>query len=412
MHGLVYDLSIPKYVLAKGLGKQFPKLHYGRGSCLSLRELPQPKLPGPGWVRLRPLLTGFCGSDMSTLFFKASPQLEPFNSFPAVLGHEILAEVIEPSPDAKSVQAGQRVAIDPLLPCRLRAIEKPCKACAAGMENGCEMVAEGCLAPGQMIGYHRDLPGGMGTELVAHVSQLHPIPDGIPDETAALVEPLSVCLHAALRHPPRDDDRVLIIGGGPVAFALLWALRALGHRCHITLLTLEKYQLELAKKLGADDTLRAQPDVDEANAVAHKTGGRVYKPVIGPPAMTGGFEQIFDCVGTQSSLQDALRYTRPFGKVVLIGAAGILDRVDWTTVWKNELTIAGSYVYGSELFRGERRHTFDIVIDLLKQRAGPDASTLVTHKFPLEQYARAIEANMRRAQYESVKTLFDLRGLK
>ncbi|MFP2931388.1 alcohol dehydrogenase catalytic domain-containing protein, partial [Pyxidicoccus sp. 3LG] len=131
MKGLVFDLSIPKYVLARGLGGLYPKLHYGAGSCLSLRELPRPALPGPDWVRLKPLLTGLCGSDMATLFFKASPQLEPFNSFPAVLGHEILAEVTELGPQARGVEVGQRVAVDPLLPCRLRGIQPPCKPCAA-----------------------------------------------------------------------------------------------------------------------------------------------------------------------------------------------------------------------------------------------------------------------------------------
>jgi threonine dehydrogenase-like Zn-dependent dehydrogenase len=60
--GLVFDLSIPKYVLAKGVGGLYPKVHYGRGSCLSLRELASPTLPGPDWVRLRPVLSGLCGS--------------------------------------------------------------------------------------------------------------------------------------------------------------------------------------------------------------------------------------------------------------------------------------------------------------------------------------------------------------
>ena len=58
MKGLVFDLSIPKYVLAKGIGGLYPRIHYGPGSCLSLRELPSPTPPGPEWVRLKPLLAG------------------------------------------------------------------------------------------------------------------------------------------------------------------------------------------------------------------------------------------------------------------------------------------------------------------------------------------------------------------
>ena len=370
MKGLVFDLSIPKYVVARDLGGLYPKLHYGAGSCLFLRELPRPTPPGPELVQLRSLLTGLCGSDMATLFFKASPQLEPFNSFPAVLGHEILAEVTELGPATQGVEVGQRVAVDPLLPCRLRGISPPCKPCAADQENGCERIADGCVAAGQMLGYQRDLPGGMGTELVAHPSQLHRVPHGVSDTLGVLVRPLAVRLHAVLKAPPRNEDRVLVIGGGPVAFVMLWALRALGHRCHVTLLAAEDYQLALAKRLGADYAFRVRGDMDEAQEVARRTGAKVYRPVIGPPALTGGFELTIDCIGTAASVQDAPRYTRALGKMVLVGAAGILERVGLTTVWRNELALLGSYVYGPESFRGERRHTFDLVLELLARKEG------------------------------------------
>jgi threonine dehydrogenase-like Zn-dependent dehydrogenase len=411
VRGLVFSLSIPKYVVAKAVGGRFPSVHYGRGSCLSLREVPDPKPPGPDWMELKPRLAGLCGSDMGTIFFKSSPVLEPFNSFPAVLGHEILAQVPEGGERRGSVEPGQRVVVNPLLPCRLRAVEKPCAPCTGGQENGCEMSAEGHLAPGMMLGYHRDLPGAMGERMVAHPSQLYPVPEAISDEVAVLVEPLSVCLHAVLKNPPRAEDRVLIIGGGPVAFGTLWAIRALGHRCHVTLLTTEAYQLELAKAMGADEVMRAaRDDFQEAEAVAKLTGARVYKPVIGPPAMTGGFEQVFDCVGSQASVQDALRYARSLGRVVLLGAAGALERVDWTTVWKNELTIAGSYTYGMEVFRGRALHTFQVVLDLLREREGPDPRPLVTHVFKLSGYGQAIETNLFRGKHKSVKAVFDLRG--
>ena len=401
MKGLVFTLSIPKYAVAKVVGGRFPRVHYGRGSCLAIQDVPEPAVPGPGWVPLRTRMAGLCGSDMATIFFKASPVLEPFNSFPAVLGHEILAEA----------PGGERVVVNPLLPCRLRGLEPPCAACATGRENGCEQTAEGHLAPGLMLGYHRDLPGGMGERMVAHRSQLHPVPDTVPDEVAVLVEPLAVSLHAVLKNTPRDGDRALIIGGGPVAFATLWALRAVGCKCHVTLLTTEGYQLELAKSLGADEVMRAaRDDLEEAQAVAKLTGARVYRPVIGPPAMTGGFEVVFDCVGSQASVQDSLRYARSLGRVVLLGAAGALRLVDWTTVWKNELTIAGSYTYGAEAFRGRTMHTFQVVLELLAKREGPDPRALVTHLFKLSEFGQAIEANLYRGRHRSVKAVFDLRG--
>lgn len=411
MKGLVFELSIPKYALAKAVGARFPSVHYGRLSCLALREVPAPAPPTPEWLPLKPRMTGLCGSDMATIFFKASPVLEPFNSFPAVLGHEILAEIPESGDRRGRFSPGERVVVNPLLPCRLRRIAQLCKPCAAAQENGCEHTAEGHLAPGLMLGFHRDLPGGMGEQLLAHPTQLYPVPEGIPDEVAVLVEPLSVSMHAVLKNTPRDGERVLIIGGGPVAFATLWALRALGLRSKVTLLTTEGYQVDLAKALGADEVLRAvRDDLAEAQEVARLTGAKVYRPVIGPPAMAGGFEVTFDCVGSQASLQDALRYTRAFGKVVLLGGAGILRAIDWTMVWTKELTIAGAYTYGPELFRGRPLHTFEVVLELLQKREGPDPRALVTHTFKLPEYQKAIEANLFRGKHRSVKTVFDLRG--
>lgn len=408
MKGLVFAPTIPRYLLAKAVGRFYPQVHYGAGSCLSLRELPSPSLPGPEWVRLRPLLAGLCGSDIGTLFFKMSLQLEPFNSFPAVLGHEVVAEVVECGPQVRGLEQGQHVAVNPLLPCRLRAISPPCLPCSQGLEQGCLNTAEGCLAPGGLLGYHRDLPGGMGTEMVAHASQLHPLPQGVTDRQGVLVEPLAVAVHAVLRAPPAEGDRVLVIGGGPVAFACLWALRALGYRCHITLLSTESFQLELARRMGADECLRVAAPAAEAEEVARRTGARVYQPSLGPPVLQGGFELTFDCVGSRASVQASLRYTRALGRVVLVGAAGTLERIDWTAVWHSELTLLGSYVYGPESFRGQRRHTFDVVLELLARGEGPDTRPLITHTFPLARYPEAIEANLARSRYQSLKTLFDL----
>lgn len=324
-----------------------------------------------------------------------------------MLGHEVVAEVVELGPRARGVEVGQRVAVNPLLPCSLRRISPPCHACAAGQENGCECLAEGCLAPGQMIGFQRELPGGFGTSMVAHPSQLYTVPDSVTDAQAVLIEPLSVAVHAVLKVPPRPDDEVLIIGGGPVAFATLWALRALGHTCPVTLLAAEPYQLELAKRLGASEVLRLAPDKLLTAEVARRTNAKVYQPIIGPPVVAGGFSLIFECVGGKVSLQDSLRYARTFGRIVLIGAAGVLEKVDWTSVWKNELSIHGSYTYGPEEFRGRKQHTYEVVRTLLQEQSGPDASLLVTHRFALTEYVKAIEANLDRGRHQSVKTVFD-----
>src|SRR5687768_17108404 len=102
MRGVVFDLSIPKYVAAKALGKRIPALYDGAPSCLSLLDdLARPPLPGDGWVRLRPILSGVCGTDLSIVYFKQSMTLTPYASFPFVLGHEVLARVSEVGPGVR-----------------------------------------------------------------------------------------------------------------------------------------------------------------------------------------------------------------------------------------------------------------------------------------------------------------------
>src|SRR5687767_7625852 len=96
MRGVVFDLSLPKYALARGLGKWVPSLYYGKRSCVSLRDnVAEPRKPGEGWISLAPTLSGVCGSDLATIFLHNSPALEPLSSMPCVLGHEVVARATE-----------------------------------------------------------------------------------------------------------------------------------------------------------------------------------------------------------------------------------------------------------------------------------------------------------------------------
>ncbi|MFC0214405.1 zinc-binding dehydrogenase [Paenibacillus chartarius] len=113
------------------------------------------------------------------------------------------------------------------------------------------------------------------------------------------------------------------------------------------------------------------------------------------------------CVGNRRSIHDALRFARNGGKVVLLGLAGILDRIDWTMVWLKELDVKGSFAYGAEDYKGKRMRTLEIAIELM--RLGKvDLTPLITHRFPLEKYkdAFAIVANKGRAS--CIKAIFEL----
>lgn len=406
MRGLVFDISIARYALAKALGKQIPSLYWGPLSCLSLREVPEPALRGPAWAKVAVAAAGFCGSDLSTVLLKMSPALTPFSSFPAVLGHEIFGHIAEVGAGARAAgwKEGDRVAINPAFGCRVRGIDPPCPACATGHPATCHRAGEsaGGLAPGFSIGYQKDLPGGFGDTLVAHATQLHHVPDGVPDVRAVLTEPLSIGLHAVLRRPPRDDEAVLIIGGGMIAYSVLAALRLAGHKCKVTQLVLVPFQAELARALGADEVIVATQE-DPFERVIALTGARRHKPIIGHEVLTGGFAVSFDCVGTPDSLRDALGYTRSQGTVVMVGACGIVPKIDLTNIWARELDIRGTYFYAPE---AGGKHTIDMVLEMMTGDGARSVDALVTHTFPLEKYQEAIVANLDRGRSKAMKTIF------
>lgn len=405
MRALVFDLSIPKYLLARAVGPRVKGLHYGPGTCFSMRDdVPEPRRPSRAFGRLAPSLTGICGTDLGAVFFKSSTSLSAFATFPVVFGHEVLARVIDP-PEGAVLREGDRVVVDPFLSCAIRGADD-CPRCATGHYATCERAGAGPMK-GMMIGACSELPGGFSERMIAHRTQLFRVPDGVPDEVAVLTEPLAVGVHAVLQHPPRGAERVLVIGGGMIAFGTLWALRELYPDAHVTALVMEDHQAERATRLGAHRAVRPSGE-DAVQALARELGSGVLRPVLGRPFLTGGFDRVIDCIGSKQSLDDALRVTRAGGTVVLLGGAGVIPSLDWTFVWARELTVAGSLAYGwasdPRAVPAPRRRTFEITLELLAGTRRP-LGELVTHTFAMADYGRALETNLDRRGTRSVKTV-------
>lgn len=395
MQAIRYHLSLPRFLLARTLGHRFPSLYYGPLSCVRLEEIPEPALPGPEWARVRLRLAGICGTDLGTLTGKASPALSPFASFPAVLGHEMVGEVVEVGPSAKGVHLGQRVVVDPYLPCQVREVS-PCPACQQGNPYVCHNVAKGRFSPAMLLGFCGDLPGAWGEQVVAHVSQLHAVPAALSDEQAVLAEPLSICLHAVQRRLPRPGSQVLILGAGTIGLLTLAALRLLDLPVRVAMVARYPFQRELAQALGADAVYG-----DALEAALKETGARLYRPLLGRPVLMGGFEWVYDCAGNRRSLNDALRAAGSNGTVVLVGTAGEISHLDWSFVWAKELTVIGTMGYGSP-------QTWDLALQKMAARPGYPLARLVTHRFPLAQYRQALRLNVSgHGRSQSVKTVFD-----
>jgi threonine dehydrogenase-like Zn-dependent dehydrogenase len=399
-----FAASALNYHALRLLGPRLPRLTGGWMPWLGLDRYAPPTLPGPDWVRLRPILSGLCGSDLALLTGKASAVLSPFASFPAVLGHEVVATVVEAGPQVEGCQPGDRVVLDPLLGCLPRGLEL-CVRCAVGMPGLCLRTAEGPFAPAPMIGYSRDFPGGWSEEMVAHRSQLHPVPAGLSDEAAVMVEPFSVALHAVLADPLQrgEGEPVLVIGGGALGLCTVAALRMTAPQSDITLVARHAAQRRLGERLGA------RVESDPVEAAVRWAAARRHRPVVGKDVLTEGFEVVYDCVGSQRSLDAVLRVAQARARVVIVGGPAVIRELDWTLVWTRELRIAGSYVYGLEPAM-QGHHTMDVAMRLLTEHPELPLGELVTHRFRLEDWRRAMAVSLTRGKSGALKVVFEPGG--
>ncbi len=388
------------------VGPRLPRLT-GQLPWLALSERPAPALRGPDWARVTPSLAGICGSDLALLTGRASAVLSPFASFPAVLGHEVAGVIAEAGPGV-GLPAGQRVVVDPVISCAVRGLD-PCPSCLAGRFALCQRAADGPLSPGMLIGYCRDLPGGWSDAMLVHRSQLRPIPDQVTDEVAVLVEPLSIALHAVLADPPADGERVLVIGGGTIGLATVAALALTGFAGDVTAVVRHPFQAALAERLGVTRTVLDHNGDGPLRAAVEVLGARSFRPLSGPPVLSGGFERVYDCVGSRASLDAALRVAGHRGRIVLIGSAFEVERLDWTLVWARDLRITGSYGYGREASVDGEPHTFEYLLRLIGEHPQLPLAELVTHRYPLARWREAIGTALGRGGRQAVKVVFDHR---
>ena len=407
MKALLYRKSIPRYLLVRALGKRLHGIATGALAPLVLTEVAEPPLPAPHWVRVRPRLCGICGSDLATIRAEGSSYFSALTSFPFVLGHEVVGEVVETGPAVTRVARGDRVVLAPVLACAVRGIEPRCAACRRGQPGNCESVTRGPLAAGIQTGFCRDTGGGMTSgSFVAHEAQLHRVPETIADEAAVLVEPWSCALHAVLRAGVPEGSTAIVLGAGTMGLLTIAALSALGVRARILAVARYPHQATLARALGAHDVLGGG-DLDQAVAAA--TGAQIRKAEIGKPVILGGADVTFDCVGSAATIDDALRYTRARGTMVLVGMPAIPRGVDWTSIWYKELLVVGAYTQAVEEVGGERIGTFDLALRLMAEH-GARLAPLVTRRFPLTDYRPAFAEAIHAGRRGAVKTVFAMDG--
>ena len=389
--------SVPRYLAARAVGNRLPGLLAGPLAPLRLVNKEDPGVPAEGWGRVRPRLAGICGSDLATIAGQTSFYFSPLVSMPFVPGHEVVGELLD---DVDGLTRGTRVVLDPVLGCTARGLD-PCASCLTGHTGRCDRVTAGHLSPGLQTGYCADTGGGWSAMLVAHRSQLHPVPDGMADRRAVLVEPLACAIHAALRARPDAGANVLVVGAGSLGLFVILALRAFTQAGRITCAAKHPRQRDLAARFGATDVVEPEAAV---RSLRRSSRALRLRPERGREFLLGGVDVAIDCVGSRSSLDLALRTTRAGGRVVLAGLP--VSGADLTPLWFRELEIAGAYTSGIEQVNGERKHSFELALDLA---GDAPLDGMVGATYGLSRWRQALDHALDSGRLGTFKVAFDPR---
>lgn len=369
---------------------------------LEHRSIDDPECPGDGWQRVHTRLAGICGSDLSLVGGTASTYFDDWVSFPFVPGHEVVGQLDD----------GSRVVLEPVLGHAARGIEPPFDgASPADGDDYAHLAVTSSqgVEPAIQTGFCCSTGGGWAPWFWAHESQLHRIDDDMPDERAVLVEPFAGGLHAALLAAPTVDEAdspvVAVLGAGTMGLAAVAGLKRYVTGVRIVVGARYPHQRALALALGADVAVAA-PELDRA--VRRETGCHM----IGngeSGALSGGAHVTIDAVGSSGSIADALRITKPRGRVVLLGMPAQVD-IDMTGLWHREIELKGAYTYGTEtLADGTRTTTFALAIDTVN---AVGAERLLSATYPLTDHADAIAHASSAGRRGAVKIAFDPRDTR
>ena len=403
MKAIYVEKIIPKMLAVRALRRAWPGVVWSPLSHARVVEKDDPPLPGPNWLRVRNRQCGICSTDVMLLHVDVDPTVAPValpGNMRFYLGHEVVSDVVEVGQGVTRFRVGDRVVMGARFGepnCYTKEIEPVCRFCADGQVRLCEnaSVKEGATGAG----------GGWGDTYTAHEAEIFPVPDSLTDDQASLVEPSAVVLHGVLRRPPRAGEHVLIIGAGIIGLLTVQAVKTAQPDCHLTVLARYPHQAEAARRLGADHVIRGRDNLYQE--IARLTGAKHYSAPMNRGMLLGGFDLIYDCVGNSNSLTDSLRWARAQGAVVLVGINLNWHKVDLNPIWYQEVDLIGSRTFGEEAFNNVRKHTFEHVMDLFLANKLTDEG-LITHRFPLADYKRAIQTSVSKAEARPIKVMFHL----
>jgi threonine dehydrogenase-like Zn-dependent dehydrogenase len=382
-------------------------------SPVSLQQVADPQLLHGDWVITRPRLTGICGSDSKQILLDfgegdTDNAMAAFCSFPQVMGHEVVADVVTTGPASGGLEMGQRVVLNPWLSCGPRGVDPPCPACQNGDYSLCWSFCDGGIKPGIHTGVSADVTGGYAELMPAHDSMLFPVPESVPDELAVFADPFSVSLHAITRHPPPRSGRVLVYGAGSLGLCALAILRALYPNVAVAVVARFNAQAELVRRFGAATVLAHEPRLAVIEELVAWGGGRLRQPLQGlPMAHPGAVDVVYDTVGKPETFEVGVRVLTSRGTLVQAGVHAP-GRWEWSPLYFKEISWVGSNAFGVEEVDGQRKHAIAHYLDLVV--AGRiDLRPMLTHTFGLEQWRDAFLAIANQGESGAVKVAIDQR---
>jgi len=312
-----------------------------------LEEIDKPPV-GHNDVLIRVKRTAICGTDIH--IYQWDDWASKTIPVPLTVGHEFYGEVVECGVEVKGFDTGDRVSAEGHVTCGV------CRNCRAGRRHLC-MSSAG-------VGVNR--AGAFADYLCVPAFNVFKLPDAISDEMASILDPLGNATHTALSFDLVGED-VLITGAGPIGIMAVAIARYAGAR-HIVITDINDYRLELARKMGASVTLNV-------------TSGSLDQ-TMQDLDMEEGFDVGMEMSGNPSAFRDMLHTMHHGGKIALLGIPAEEIAIDWNQVIFKGLVIKG--VYGREMFE-----TWYKMSSMLQ--SGLDVESIITHRFPLEDYEQAFE---------------------
>jgi L-iditol 2-dehydrogenase len=319
---------------------------------LQLQNEPAP-IAGEGEKLIRVKAVGVCGSDLH--WVSEGGIGDAMLKHPLILGHEVAGEL----------EDGQRVVVDPAIPCR------KCEFCLCGHPN---------LCPDIRFAGHGDIDGALREYLTWDEKCIFPISDAITDAEGAMLEPLGVAIHAVDLAHLKTGMTIGVFGCGPIGLLIIQLARLSGAALIIATDRLS-HRVDAARAFGAEHALLTN-DKSTVSPILAAAKGR-------------GVDVAFEAAGEQGAIDDAFAAVVPGGKVIL---AGIPDN-DQTSFSASTARRKGLTI---KLVR-RMKHTYPRAIELVSKGL-VDVRSLVTHRFPL---AQAIEAFRVSARREGLKVIIE-----